>query len=701
MAPIGEKGKELIVEPVGANPNGFFNDDVKVQISIKDQPGQENCAALMTVKGSVGRDGQDTISDSELFSFSKENPTDDELNAASAFDTVQIIDAKANESNEAYIEVSATDRSDNTAVSTKLLKIDVTAPVVEIDFDNNNAIDGSFYNQNRTATIHVNELNFDENAVKVDITRNGTLADVPISGWKHDKTHHYATVTFSEDGDYTMEFSCTDLADNESEKVSVDSFTIDKTLPVVELELNNDRMSGDKEYFPSQVTAAITVTEHNFDENDFVLVTAPEAKSGGWTHRGDKHFKSITFSEDGNYNISCSYTDKAGNVADDSRLSKEFTIDMTAPVIAIEGVDDGSSNAGEVTPVITVLDLNMEPEDVTVKVTTGLGKTVGNAIDTAAINETGKSGYSFTLSDMTYKEDNIYFMSVNVSDKAGNNASQDIKFSLNRKGSTYDLTQLIALVDRQYISYRQLEDIQITEMNIDKVSEFDIYISKNGDVPKKAKYDKNVSGSEKTGYVYTYTVSRKYFTQEGNYRISLYSKDKAGNEVNSFDSIIGGEIVFAIDNTPPKVVIDGEEWDKLYAAEGNRAGIVISDNSNLSEAEIMLVNDDNEIIESWDYMELSKAGETLYIDIPKDSGKLSLIYKVKDAAGNEIQVVGNEKTPFENFMQAKEKVVYYIQNPEKQPAGMKTVTVLMPIALLVIIMVLLSRHINLRSRKRA
>ena len=669
-APNEANKKELIIAPEGANEHGFFHDDIDVKISIKDAPEDDNCAALMTVRSSIGKNGTDTITGKELFSFTKEFPTDAELSTASSYESIQTINAKENESNEAYIEVTAIDRAGNTKTSTQVLKIDVTKPEITITFDNENAANGYYYNHNRTATIHVHELNFNPSDTKLTITKDGEPLDLHLSDWTHDGNEHWATVNFYEDGDYTMEAYCTDLAGNQSNIAQAAPFTIDQTAPQVSivLQTNNNMPVFHEHYYNGALTAIITVTEHNFDTNDFALAVAPISKNAVWTHAGDIHTAHITFDEDNAYQIQCACIDKAGNIAN-GEMEKEFILDTTAPILDIKGVVDGSANSGSITPIITALDLNMDSENVTISVVTGTGEAVNIAVETTAINDSSGIGYQFILCDMTTKKDNIYQLTVTASDKAGNENTLTYNFSLNRRGSAYDLTNLVKLIEKQYHTYASLEDITIVEMNIDTIEQFEVYISRNGELGYPASYKKNIQGSKATGYTYTYSLQRENFAEEGCYRLSLYSRDRAGNEVNNALDINGNEITFTIDNTAPKVVIDGIETGKVYDVEAQTVSIAITDNFKLAEAELTLVNNDNEVLEHWDYMELSKEGNTIDISIPMYNEELTLLYKVKDAAGNEAQTFYGEKTALTDFFVTKDKLVQFLHKPTETPFG--------------------------------
>lgn len=696
LAPNQENGRELVMEPDGANKNGFYNKDVKVDILVRDAPENDNCAALMTVTGTVGKDGTDTFTDKELFSFTKELPTEEELDGAAGFSAVEVIDAKMHESNAAYIEVTATDRSGNTRTSAQLLKIDVTKPQIEIMFDNDNAVNGSFFNAARTATIQVHEQNFDPSAVDILVTRDGRPYEYQLSDWTSEGDMHHAAITFAEDGSYGMEVRCTDLADNESDIVKTPSFIIDQTAPVLTIKLESRQDNFFYEhYYQAAVTAVITVKERNFHENGFVLDNAAAANKGTWTHDGEVHTMRLIFDSDNVYHIACSYTDLAGNRNDtadpDDKAEADFVIDMIAPMIFIEGVADGSANSGVVSPVISVLDFHMEAQDTAITVTTGIGDIVQTTVETAPLEEETGIGYQYVLSDLTDKEDNIYYLTVTARDKSGNASTLTYRFSLNRKGSAYDLTQITELMERQYVTYTALEDIRIIEMNIDTVEQFELYVSRNGALCYSASYDKEIKGSAETGYTYIYHVGKDNFAEEGTYRISLYSRDRAGNEGNNMADIHGDEISFVVDNTPPKVVIDGIEAGMLYDAESQQVHVSVTDNFKLCEAELVLVNKANEVLDRWDYMALCEEGGQMDITIPQYNGELALLYRVKDAAGNEMQTFQGGQTALGDFLVTTDRFVQFLNKPSKTPQGRMTL-ILIGAALLAAVMIAIRKY---------
>lgn len=692
--------KELIVEPEGANEHGFFNDDITIDIQIKDAPKDDNCAALQSVTSSIGRDGADTITGQELFSFTKCAPTEKELIEASDFHGTQLIDARANESNEAYIEVTATDRSGNTKTSMQPLKIDVTRPEIDISFDHKDAINGSYYHQGRTVTIHVHELNFNPDAVSVLVTKDDETSEMILSEWKHDQSDHYAMFALTEDGRYSIAASCVDLADNASDEIHSETFVIDCTAPemTIGLTAGPETLAADREYFNTAVTAVITITEHNFRTEDFMVNRTPVSESGTWSHEGDTHILRIPFEGDNIYHIDCAYTDMAGNFA--KTVERDFTIDTEAPVIVIDGIEDGSANSGAILPVISVRDLNLEMSDISVSVVTGIGDEVESVIATSYINDKSGTGYRMTLTDLTDKPDNIYYLSVSVCDQAENVSELTYRFSLNRTGSVYDLTSLLSLMERHYNTYDVLRDIQIVEMNIDIVDEFEIYVSRNGKLGYEAEYTKEMSGSADSGYTYVYNISKENFSAEGIYRLTLYSRDKAGNEVNNVTNVHGKEITFIVDNTAPKVIIDGVDSGMLYDVDAQEVHVVVMDNFKLSEAEFTVVNKTGEVLEHWDYMELAKENEPLNITIPQHNETVSLLYRVKDAAGNELQTFQGDRAARSDFLVTTDKQVQFLYKPSQTSKGhfIILVTGVSGMILLLVLILLIKGKCRLENR---
>ncbi len=686
QAPIGENGGKFITVASKANKNLFFRDDVKLNLSVRDLPQECGYSGLVSVSYAVAASGKENEHRQELFSFTKSEPSQEEIRETAQYTTPILIDASQYEGNDTYIEVTAIDRCGNRTTMRETLKIDVTAPKVEIMFDTGEVKNGSFYQTVRTATIHVQELNFDSQGVEIFITKDGEPYELLISEWSSQGSEHTATMSFYEDGDYTMTVVCSDLADNTSEKVCAEPFTIDLTKPVMEITYEVSDFVNEK-YVNMPQTAHLTIREHNFREEDFIIKAEPQIMMSEWNHEGDEHSIRLYFQENAHYQFWCAYTDLAGNEAEGIE-PQDFYVDTIAPQIVLQGVENDSANAGKITPVIMVYDTNKNQKGTTITVMTGVGEAVPITIQ----KQETQQGYSYHLIDLTDKEDNSYLIQVQAFDLAGNHSEEVYRFSLNRKGSTYDLSKILPITKRVYNRTDQLTDLEITERNVDRIEEYSIYITRNGkmlscrettvrptaqEAESEVCYFVEKSGDERTGYHNRYIFYQENFTREGVYRITCYSKDRAGNEKNNTLDGKYSEISFVVDNTPPKVIIDGMKEGEVYKEDTLTVHLMVQDNFALSKASFTLVNQAGEELESWDYIELAEEiGQPVAITIPSRGEKQFLLYEISDAAGNEIVLLPDMDGAPKGFLVTTNVWVQLISSPAKMVLLILTLLVL-------------------------
>ena len=641
QTPSGQNYQQLITEPAGANDNGFYKEDITVHIAVQDKPDDDNYAALESVSCQI-TSGQ-VQEYKELYHTSKTGISEDELRQSASFSAEELIDAAKFEGNEASIEVTALDRAGNKTTSTQIMKIDVTAPEIEITFDQEEPVGDRFFTTDRMAAITVTEKNFDAGLVEWEVTRDGEPYHIPVSGWSSEGDRHQATMLFTEDGEYTLTVTCKDLADNEAEPVSAEPFCMDQTKPVIEIEYDGAQPHRDN-YYREARTAVVTIQEHNFTPDTFHIETAQPYQMLGWSHEGDTHRLRICFQENAYYQWNCQYTDMAGNEAEQLE-QQEFYIDSIAPVIEITGVINDSANAGEVQPVVTVLEEHFNAEETRISLVNGKGEQIEIPSQVHQVN----GGYSYILYNVNEKPDQVYYLHVNSLDMAGNEAELTYRFSLNRNGSVYDMSLARQATAGTYYQSRVMKDLQMIEMNVDEVEQFAVYVSRNGvliptvmsDVyhpmtEDVVLYNMERQGNEQLGYVYTYTLFGENFAKEGTYQVALYSKDAAGNEVSSTLKDKDAGLHFIIDNTPPQIVMDGIEAGGIYDASQKKVNVMFSDNGMLTEARLSLHNDKGEEISSWDYMELAAAENHLMLEIAEYGGGQRFLYRAVDAAGNEL-----------------------------------------------------------------
>ena len=693
--PIGEtKAPEIDINFDNPNSNGFYTKNIEVEFSVidpavKGNPEADNNENAEVIDEEQNEGSEDVISGKgyysglskivyylsskeldksikkELFAYElsavtgqvqeKKGATYDDDNLASAWNGSVTINAKEFSCNDLVVKIVATDNAGNTRITeTKpgAIKIDVTAPEVKVVVGNSEVEGENFFKADRTATITIKELNFAKEDVKLTITN--TDGEVPgISEWKpsgsgNEKTWT-AEVQFTKDGDYEMNISFSDKAGNKSkdpvyEGVAPQKFTIDKTIPEIEVTYNNNDALNEN-YYKESRTATISVKEHNFDpEQVTVTMTGTDDGAGvslpgvsSWSSSGDTHTATISYDNDALYTFDIAMKDKAGNESEDF-TEQTFYVDKTVPELTIEGIEKFANN-GTIEPVITFSDTNID---------TSKTEIILEGVNRGRVEIDGSysdihNGRIFRFKNFKEEKevDDIYTLTINLTDKAGNTMTDSVKFSVNRFGSTYDLTE-IADINGKYV--KEARDLVITEVNVNELSNIKLTLFKNNQtiiLEKDVDYKIVMQGDEEQGYTYTYTIFKEICDEDGVYRLVLHSEDASGNIAENTLDVKDKEISFGIDSTVPNINITNLESKTTYVLENLTVIMLASDNLLLDSITVYL-DDFNTAYMTWNAEEIAEVlagtGEFIF-DVPGGSSNAHNVKVVcVDAAGNE-QVV--------------------------------------------------------------
>jgi len=210
-----------------------FYEDMEITVY---RDGTEVAASEYVITGWKTTSEEDTFVN--ILTFSKDGDYQLELNYKDKSTNAMKYDASGEyegktETNETYVS--------------NIHTIDTVTPVYEVTYDNNTVtqtIDGrEYYDGNRTATIAVTDRNFRPNEVKFKVEANDVKEeDVAFtystltawSDWKQDATDKnkwIATVPFTTDANYTVDFTYTDIAGHTVENDYQKLFTVDKLAP--------------------------------------------------------------------------------------------------------------------------------------------------------------------------------------------------------------------------------------------------------------------------------------------------------------------------------------------------------------------------------------------------------------------------------------------------------------------------------------
>ena len=700
-APIGEKAApEIDIIPDAANANGLHNGNVNVAMKVVD-PKYSGVnsdingyySGINKITYRIYTRDTDAVETGTLMDISANNTNGavfDKDNLISSWSGNITVDASRFNSNNVVVEVKAVDNAGNERVTTnemigQAIKIDITAPAIDVSYDNNTADNNTYFKENRTARIQITERNFNEN--DVDVRISNTDGVIPsVSGWTQyagsgnmDNTTWVTYVTYDADGDYKFDISYKDMADNTAGAenyadgtVAAKEFTVDKTNPVIEVSYDNNDAENSN-YYKTDRTATISVTEHNFQADRVIVnvtamddgnaVTAPQIS--GWTSDGDINTATIYYGSDAYYTFNISMQDMAGNSSDEF-TEQNFYVDKTVPELSITGVENNTANSGTVIPVVSYSDTNYDESLVSITLTGANRKNV--ELDGSYSEQ--HNGRVFTFKDFANEKsiDDIYTLTASITDRAGNVSTQTVEFSVNRFGSTYELSSTTENLNGTYV--KSTEDVVLSEVNVNQLTNIKLTLYKNDAtivLKENEDYRVSISGGNGQWYQYTYTVFAKNFSENGVYRITIQSDDATGRTQKTDQDTKNVEIQFGIDNEPPVINVKNLESKTTYAMESKEVEMTVRDNLKLGQVIVEL--DGNEY-KTWSGDELEQIVQnggnfTFNIDGNSTSAHNIVVY-ASDAAGNGAKTANADKPAnvvnIDDFYVTTNKWVQYINN---------------------------------------
>ena len=687
---------EIIIEPEADKQpiNDIYNTDVDVDVKVVDPTEKGTYSGLKSITYNVYNvniAGKKTkTQDGTLFTFDKTSgkPLENTYEGIACI----TVDRTKNNSNTVIIEVIATDNAGNTNTDDYTIQIDITAPVIDIAYDNNEVDSATYFDAVRKATIKISERNFKNEDVKIVVTHtddNGKVTETKVEpkftvekegdspkvyafdGEGGDGSEYYIYTmeyTYDKDGDYKFAIEYSDLATNVNEKPNFAEntvsgteyeFTLDMTKPVIKVTYdNNDAQNGN--YYKADRVATIVITEHNLDPNgvdkeriditvtatdDGKEITAPvETK---WTTEGNNHTATITYNADGLYNFDIAVKDKAGNESADY-TAETFYVDKTNPAVSISKIVDQSANndEGDIGFVITATDTNFDSFAPVLTVTDITGASKKLEVGTIGDITNGKT---FTVKNL--EADGIYRITCTVVDKAGNafsevtlqradgsnyveNRDADdtlVIFSVNRDGSTYEINADTADLIKKYYVQNVLNNVVIVETNADPLTEYKVTL--NGkELTKDTDYTVTEDGGNGSWMKYTYSVNKDLFADEGEYKIVVSSKDKATND--AFSDVKDATVNFVVDRTAPIVTITGLADDGRYQTDVQTVTLIPTDDGGaLKSLIVRTVDEDGKQLKEI----LNLAGEELEKELANGAGKIT--FKIEKGLYQNVQII--------------------------------------------------------------
>lgn len=637
-APIDEVTAPKIDITPEQTESGIYNKDVTVSVVVDDPMVGGTYSGLNLIEYRVLNMGDET-QNGTLYSFTGKTPLQNELQKT--WDGEITVSSELNNSNDVIIEVFAVDNAGNSSTESISVKIDITHPEIVVSYDNN-TVRNNLFSGGRTATITIYERNFSDKYVNLTTTRNGSdyISSVAWSSrggsGNGDDTAWVATVPFGGDGDYTFKISCTDLAANESAEtvfapgtVNGSAFTIDGTAPKITVTFADEDDNPNNKYYKGTRTATITITETHFDAataNNGIVITGMHdgtpvtVKASGFSGGNQVYTATAVFQSDAEYTMNVSYTDQAGNVGNSQ--SYNFVVDKVDPVLNVQVNEKSSFDAykADVLPVISYHDVNFDPDQVSIELTGvyvkitnvvikeneivfTLENSAGKKVDWKAHIEDSEAHYgklivfdNFPSGAQMNGFDDIYTLTVSLTDKSGRTSTRATSFSVNRYGSTYDIDSVKGILGT-YV--HGVNGVSVIEVNPNELKEYSITLFKNNEtiiLKENEDYTVQASGKELEWHEYIYTINDAVFVDDGTYSLTIHSEDRAGNISENTLETKKSDISFGVDNTPPLAVVANIESGKTYNVESLDVLMTANDNLVLSSVEVML---DGQSLRKW------------------------------------------------------------------------------------------------------
>ncbi len=383
--------------------------------------------------------------------------------------------------------VSASNKTNPTEIKTTAVNfvIDNRAPVISFsDANNRNIESGKYYNGVIDPVFNITDNYNDTN---YNITINGNSYNGSISKSSN------GNITFSgdeisADGTYNIVATATDESGNTTTYNT--TFTLDNTAPRINIwGIDNNEYTNNPSVVP---TIFVNDTNTDFSQTKFNLTK--DGQSIPISPTFDEGLYYFTLQDEGNYSLTATAVDKAGNSSTTSPIN--FTIDRTSPILSLN-FKDGSYINKPFKPSVTLQ----------------------NSSD--FLSELLINGVSYTSNDIPdFMDNKQYQIIAQGEDKSGNlSPLSTSSFTIDTIAPTLNIQNLIA----------------------------NFYYNKT--------IDPDITSTDVNPQFFTMTLNGKPYNNqainaEGNYELVITSIDKAGNTNNRV-------IDFVIDKTAPTITIKG------------------------------------------------------------------------------------------------------------------------------------------------
>jgi hypothetical protein len=657
LSPVGSSDAPLSAKAVEEKDYGyFFRQKTNVTIKAKDLPdgGAVGVHKIVyyTVDSSGKQSAETEVPTTDSITFTVEAGFKGQLYAY-AVDELQntaepvnpdglIIETQEQHDKDDHITLGKAETSYSDADGNELYANDVPVKITVTDtFSGIEAIEWAITSPYDKETNTSGTLSIDENgAVSGDTGWTVAKTDLNLV------TEISKTVTASADSNgIQLNVKMTDRSGNTSEKTI--TFSIDKTKPEITLTFNKETSGGpNPTMYNTDRIATIVVKERNFDAENFTaeITNTDEVipSLSSWTTLENTSnpnettsTATIIFSDDGDYTMLLNFFDMAHN--DAAAVSEEeFTIDKTAPVIAVSYSNNNANNgnyyAQQRVATVSIEEHNFDASQVVITGTASDGGAVISFPATSGFT----SNENTNTATITFSTDGLYRFDVAFTDMAGNEAQVYIgeEFYIDTTAPSLTITGV------EDLSANNGDVIPVISMSDTNYNSNGVDISITGANRGTLTADGTYTG-QADGQVFTFN---NFPTEQGYddiYVLAATVTDLAGNETSQ-------SIMFSVNRFGSVYVFDDTLKDIKGTYIQNEIDVKLTEVNvdSLEHDKIRVVLDQNgtprDLVEGTDYTVEESGGNgswyrydyTINKSLFAGDGRYIITLYSQDAAGN-------------------------------------------------------------------
>ena len=323
------------------------------------------------------------------------------------------------------VTIEATNNSGLSNTVRRKVYIDKEAPRLTLSGVEN----GTFYKEERSVTATVQDISYSGTEIIFVIKRtlDGKTETMSVPAFHPEQYEDTHSFKMTQEGTYQIHAIATDGAGNVTKSNTL-SFVIDKTAPRLKLTgVKMDSMNN------APVELQIFCEESFYVTNNVSIQVVRRLDGKTITKEltefpktGKQSKLQHTFSQDGMYLVTVSAVDKAGNASQIHTLT--FSIDQTKPQIRIRGTGNYEQWGEPANLHFAVVESFYKDNTI---ILSGTRRDMYGTVSDIRLPRLKNTGKTSTLSQ-TFKEDGIYTIKVFSKDRAGNENSRNIHFTIDQ-----------------------------------------------------------------------------------------------------------------------------------------------------------------------------------------------------------------------------------------------------------------------------